>query len=370
MGSHAHSEGENTTAVGTASHAEGMATKALGMRSHAEGDSTTSIGPASHAEGVATTAVGQGSHAEGATSRAVANYSHAEGNQTIALGEVSHTEGQQTTAIGTATHAEGYLTTAKAQWSHAEGQGTIASKAAQHVEGQYNLEDLNALWVVGDGSFITRKNLVAAYVDKLTVTGSLDVNGSITGSLNGTASRAITASYAERAAQVVTIGDAAPPLGRFDTGSLWFNSNDLTLNVRYQDADGGQWVGVTSAGLPTAPVYVQTQYSKVAGVNGDRDLFATNFTTNGNPVEIHFIGDANPLGGTAFCRLGIRRGSTNLVMQLQAEGNINENNPYHVMWIDNPPAGTYTYYLRVEGVGGGTFDFGETYGATAIIKQL
>jgi hypothetical protein len=56
--------------------------------------------------------------------------------------------------------------------------------------------------------------------------------------------------------------------------------------------------------------------------------------------------------------------------QAQAEGNSNENSPYHVMWIDNPPAGTYTYYLRVEGVGGSSLDFGETNGATVIIKQL
>jgi hypothetical protein len=55
---------------------------------------------------------------------------------------------------------------------------------------------------------------------------------------------------------------------------------------------------------------------------------------------------------------------------MQAEGNNNENSPYHVMWIDNPPAGTYTYYLRIEGVGGSSLDFGETNGASVIIKQL
>jgi hypothetical protein len=113
------------------------------------------------------------------------------------------------------------------------------------------------MWVVGDGNFIARHNLIAAYPSgstagqpgKVTISGSLEMTqGGITGSLNGTASRAITASFAETAKAVVAIGDSAPVAANFTTGSLWFNSNDLTLNVRYQDVDGGQWVGVTTAG--------------------------------------------------------------------------------------------------------------------------
>lgn len=81
------------------------------------------------------------------------------------------------------------------------------------------------------------RSVSASYVD---ITGSgiiVKYNGSqiqLTGSAEGGTS--------------VTISDTAPTGSAADTGSLWFNSNDLGLYIRYQDTDGGQWVAVNPVG--------------------------------------------------------------------------------------------------------------------------
>jgi hypothetical protein len=173
-----HAQGRETEAVGISSHAEGRQTTAVGDFSHTEGQITRADGLYSHAEGFQTTTVGLHSHTEGFLTTAVGTYSHAEGTQTRAIGNQSHAEGGQTTAVGASSHTEGTLTTAKGNDSHAEGIGTITSiKQGQHAEGTWNIEDANAIWVVGDGTDATnRSNLIAAYTNKVTVTGSLEVN--------------------------------------------------------------------------------------------------------------------------------------------------------------------------------------------------
>jgi hypothetical protein len=55
-----------------------------------------------------------------------------------------------------------------------------------------------------------------------------------------------SASLSQQTVVPLQIGDV-PPTTLVSTGSLWFNSDNLTLNVRYQDVDGGQWVGITAA---------------------------------------------------------------------------------------------------------------------------
>ena len=135
------------------------------------------------AHGINNQATGIYSYAQGNATFASNDGAHAEGQQTIAVGLYSHTEGGSTTAIGSNSHAEGNLTTAVGDYSHAEGIGTIANAQGQHVEGKYNITDTNAIWIVGDGTGTgARSNVASAYVDKFTVTGSLQV---LSGSLNG-----------------------------------------------------------------------------------------------------------------------------------------------------------------------------------------
>ena len=135
-------------------------------------------------------ATGENSHAEGSITKAIGNYSHAEGDNTQAIGDYSHAEGQETIASGSYSHAEGYQ--------------TIALANHQHVQGQYNaVSSVPSAFIVGNGTDDSnRSNLIYAAGNEVQITGSLKVTNGITGSLYGTASRALTASYAANAASV------------------------------------------------------------------------------------------------------------------------------------------------------------------------
>lgn len=113
------------------------------------------------------------------------------------LGDSSHAEGVFTKAIGGYSHTEGIFTQAIGDYSHAEGLGTIASGSSQHVQGMYNLPlpDVGA-FIVGNGMSETlRSNLLFASGSIVQITGSLTVTQGITGSLQGTASFAMTSSF-------------------------------------------------------------------------------------------------------------------------------------------------------------------------------
>jgi hypothetical protein len=200
-GDYAHSEGDSAKALGDSSHAEGYSTIARGNASHAEGWYTVTSGSYSHAEGRETTTIGGYSHAEGWSTIASGSYSHAEGRNTMASGNYSHAEGFGAVSVGQYSHAEGVSTEARADYSHAEGFSTIASGEYQHVQGQYNISSsAPAAFIIGNGTSNTaRRNLVFASGSVFEITGSLNVSGSITGSLFGTASWAnnvVSASFA------------------------------------------------------------------------------------------------------------------------------------------------------------------------------
>jgi hypothetical protein len=258
MGSHA--EGINTISYGGGSHAEGVNTIASGSFSHAEGSDTTARGPGSHAEGQSTIASGSFSHAEGHLTRAIGNYSHAEGGPiggynaraegdyshaegggTWAQGDYSHAEGSSTQAIGGYSHAEGFNTQAIGFGSHAAGLWTKAIGNAsqaiggytqalgvyQHVQGKYNVtSSVEAAFIVGNGiDDNNRSNLIFAAGNTVEITGSLNVTSGITGSLLGTASFALSASWAPG-------GDTFPYIGTAEiTGSLLINTGSLNINV-------------------------------------------------------------------------------------------------------------------------------------------
>jgi hypothetical protein len=191
-----HAEGYSTTANGIASHAEGYETTASGSYSHAEGYQTITSGSYSHAEGGSTQAIGERSHAEGDSTQTFGPGSHAEGLSTQTIGESSHAEGQQTIAFGFASHAEGLSTQTIGDYSHTEGLGTITDGAYQHAQGKYNISTLDeAAFIVGNGiDDSNRSNLIYAAGTSVQVTGSLDVQGTITN--NGTNIQALSIAYA------------------------------------------------------------------------------------------------------------------------------------------------------------------------------
>ena len=133
---------------------------------------------------------------------ATGEYSHAEGSITKATGDYSHAEGDFTQAKGNYSHAEGQETIASGSYSHAEGYQTIALANHQHVQGQFNtVSSVPAAFIVGNGTDDgNRSNLIYAHDSTVEITGSLEVNGGITGSLQGTASWANNATNAINAA--------------------------------------------------------------------------------------------------------------------------------------------------------------------------
>jgi hypothetical protein len=197
-GSYSHAEGQQTYAIGQSSHAEGSNAQAIGEASHAEGYQVVSSGSYSHAEGQSTTSIGIGSHAEGASTTARGNVSHAEGILTQAAAAASHAEGFGTVASGSYSHAEGQSTTSIGIGSHAEGLSTVASGPYQHVQGQFNISSsAQSAFIVGNGvADNARSNLVFASGSQFQVTGSVTVTQGITGSLEGTSSFAVSASWA------------------------------------------------------------------------------------------------------------------------------------------------------------------------------
>jgi hypothetical protein len=83
-------------------------------------------------------------------------------------------------------------------------------------------------------------------------------------------------------------------------------------------------------------------------INVTTTLATLSVTTEGEPVMLMGQGDWNPLGAGAYCHLRWYRGDTQIGKRIQCESSaINENVPFAVTCIDQPPAGTYTYYLYV-----------------------
>jgi hypothetical protein len=128
---------------------------------------------------------------------------HAEGYFTTAVGQLSHTEGYLTISEGGFSHAEGLRTITLGGWSHAEGVATITSASYQHVQGIANIESaVTGAFIIGNGiidgggNALTRSNLIFAAGNTVEITGSLNVSGSITGSLEGTSSWAKNAQTA------------------------------------------------------------------------------------------------------------------------------------------------------------------------------
>ena len=169
-----HAEGKGTKA-GYSAHAEGKSTVAAGFHSHAEGTGAIANGWASHTEGWNTVTNGSYSHAEGAKTQANGNMAHAEGENTIAEGLDSHAEGKGTLASGNRSHAEGQNTEAQGHDSHAGGVGTKATATAQTAVGKYNVENPDALYIVGNGTSDTKRN--NAFVVKKDGTAEIDKQG-------------------------------------------------------------------------------------------------------------------------------------------------------------------------------------------------
>ena len=296
-----HAEGSLTVASGDYSHAEGVETIASGSYSHSEGYYAQAEGYGSHAEGYDSIASGSFSHAEGYSTKAYGESSHSEGNNTEASGEISHAEGLDTIASGVASHAEGDATIALGYASHAEGCATIAAAPYQHVQGKYNVtSSIESAFIVGNGTNNDdRSNLIFAAENQVIISGSVISNYGFTGSLQGTASFAVSASWAPTAETdpVFSAWLLTSPLSGYVP-----TSRTLTINgVTYDLSSNRSWtVGdLLSSGSYTNPSWlVSIPWSKITSAPttlagyGITDAIDGSGTAN----QIPYFVDSNTLG--------------------------------------------------------------------------
>jgi hypothetical protein len=101
------------------------------------------------------------------------------------------------------------------------------------------------------------------------------------------------------------------------------------------------------------------------------NIVSVSITTTGNPVFVACSGDANNGSVNSFCVLQLYRNNTAIGKPLQAESDAsNENIPYNLTCVDAVGAGTYTYSLKVNSIGGGNFTFGEAGGPNLTVFEI
>ncbi len=338
-GDNSHAEGQDTIASSQATHAEGSSTQASGFFSHAEGVFTTAAAYAAHAEGYFAKSNALGGHAEGFFSTANGNFSHAEGNGTTTGAEHSHAEGVGSSTNGSYSHAEGYYTLTNGPASHTTGWQTIANGSGsfaaglgtiaegetagnldptttQAAFGKFNIQDASSLFVVGDGdSSFNRHDVFRVASGSVQVTGSFEVFGGITGSLNTT-----------------TNGNP------FLTGSSGITANYNTI---------GQWELSASSKIPILAGVVTTTLSAstIAGYALFTDLNSPSYTLEG-------IGFASVAGVTGSVELYDLVNSSSL-----SSLSWTETTPTHKTASFVATGSSRILELRVNKSGGGVSDY-------------
>lgn len=136
-----------------------------------------------------------------------------------------------------------------------------------------------------------------------------------------------------------------------DTGNLTV-SGRMKSSVNYSQTGGGASV---TLGASVSP----------------QTILSTSITTYGNPVVVCAYGDAENTGAGYWVTMQLYRDSTAIGSIVHAEGSAaSENAPFAFNYIDNPSAGTYTYYLKANIISGGNIKFGESTAPTLNVREL
>jgi len=102
-----------------------------------------------------------------------------------------------------------------------------------------------------------------------------------------------------------------------------------------------------------------------------QNIVSVSITTTGNAVRVVAYGDAENTGAGYWAQLQLYRDSTALGAMVHTEGSAgSENSPFALDYIDNPAAGTYTYYLKANQISGGTINFGESTAPIINVQEL
>ena len=136
-----------------------------------------------------------------------------------------------------------------------------------------------------------------------------------------------------------------------DSGNLTI-SGRVKGTINYSQTGGGSSVTLGASASP-------------------QTILSTTITTYGNPVRITTYGDAENTGPGYWCKLQFWRDSTALGAIVHAEGSASsENSPFSLNYIDNPAAGTYTYYIKANEISGGNIKFGESTAPILTVQEL
>ena len=155
-------------------------------------------------------------------------------NYSVAMGNNTSVSGAYALGIG----AQNFIANG-ANATFVAGQYNTASALFQTVVGQYNAADNTAgAFIVGGGTGTeasTRKNTAVFTTASITLSGSVDISGSLL--LNGVV-------VGKGGASVTITGSA--PSGSKDSGSLWWNENDGNLYVQVTSPTGSTYVPATN----------------------------------------------------------------------------------------------------------------------------
>ena len=136
-----------------------------------------------------------------------------------------------------------------------------------------------------------------------------------------------------------------------DSGNLAVTGR-VKGSVNYSQTGGGSLVTLGASASP-------------------QTILSLSITTYGNPVMICAYGDAENTGTGYWCKLQFWRDSTQIGAIVHAEGSAaSENSPFALTYIDNPVAGTYTYYLKANEISGGNIKFGESTAPILNAREL
>jgi hypothetical protein len=158
-----------------------------------------------------------------------------------------------------------------------------------------------------------------------------------------------------------------------NTGSSGSAGTSGTSGVKGTSGTSG-----SSGSSGSTPAYV-LNYAQAGGgarvtlgASGSaQNIVSVSITTTGSPVKVTAYGDAENAGAGYWSKLQLYRGSTALGAIVHTEGSGgSENSPFALSYIDNPSAGTYTYYLKAVEISGGNISFGESTAPTINVQEL
>jgi hypothetical protein len=137
-----------------------------------------------------------------------------------------------------------------------------------------------------------------------------------------------------------------------------------------------EYFNVGLEGNGTAINFAQTKVQTPPTIATNASLPATvascTITTYGGPVQVSAYGDGYNPTSAIYGVLNLYRGVEAIGHRTVIEGNgSNENQEFSLSVIDEaPPAGTYTYSLKLTGIGGASITFGETDGPVIYAVEL